>query len=264
MREDNGLDIPSWVNNNNKAPVQGELKTDYGTVRNINTEKLRAAKKKKIKKIKNTLTLSFISAIIVASLVWGNSALKGNTEPHTLSIPTGYTTIHVTEQVMRGENVTLIAQEYFSDEYKEAYGTIENFVNAIIKENELNRRGDITPYQNLTIPALVAEDNIYLQQIEDIKNAIEEIKENNYWVSYTVKPGDSFSKLAARASGDSGETVSLTNQIMSKNGKNSSYLVDGQTILTINPELGPLKLQLNELQTELYESLKIDQPENTR
>ena len=99
-------------------------------------------------------------------------------------------------------------------------------------------------------------DNIYYQELNRIEQEINKIRETEYWIDYVVKPGDSLSSIAARASGTAGETIQLTKRIMSKNDLDNSLIYEGQHLKIVNPILGQLKIQFNETKQALQESLK--------
>lgn len=229
------------------------FKNNHGRVSNINTDALK--KKNKLGRFGAGATL-IVGLGILATVIIGriNTPVQ---EP--VVVPDGYVQLIAAEQVDHGDSVYSIASEYYdSDVYSSMYETLEDYVDVIIDGNNLSYDGDITPYDTLSIPVLVDVDNACYQELKTIESAIQKIKEEAYWVDYTVEFGDSLSSIAARASGSYGETISLVNEIMSKNKLSNSLIYQGQQLKIVNPELGPLKLKFNEMQQALYESVKVE------
>lgn len=222
-------------------------------VSNINTNRLKKKEKFSLKKT---------GIIIVAILVLGVLAkiiVPGQTQEQDPSylIPDGYVSMYTSEEVTRGDTVYSIANEYYNTGvYSNTYGSLNNYVETIINTNNLSYDGDIEPFDVLTIPVIVDADNIYYQELNRIEQEINKIRETEYWIDYVVKPGDSLSSIAAKASGTAGETIQLTKRIMSKNDLDNSLIYEGQHLKIVNPILGQLKIQFNEAKEALQESLK--------
>lgn len=222
-------------------------------VSNINTNRLKKKEKFSLKKT---------GIIIVAILALGVLAkviVPGQTQEQDPSylIPDGYVNMYTSEEVTRGDTVYSIANEYYNTGvYSNTYGSLNNYVETIINTNNLSYDSDIEPFDVLTIPVIVDADNIYYQELNRIEQEINKIRETEYWIDYVVKPGDSLSSIAARASGTAGETIQLTKRIMSKNDLDNSLIYEGQHLKIVNPILGQLKIQFNEAKEALQESLK--------
>ena len=84
---------------------------------------------------------------------------------------------------------------------------------------------------------VLLENKEKLEQIRQTYAAAREaqIREEEYWVDYVVKAGDSLSSIAAKASGTNAETIELTKRIMSKNDLDSSFIYIGQHLKIVNP-----------------------------
>lgn len=222
-------------------------------VSNINTNRLKKKEKFSLKKT------GFIIVAILALGVLAKVIVPGQTPEQDPSylIPDGYVSMYTSEEVTRGDTVYSIANEYYNTGvYSNTYGSLNNYVETIINTNNLSYDGDIEPFDVLTIPVIVDADNIYYQELNRIEQEINKIRETEYWIDYVVKPGDSLSSIAARASGTAGETIQLTKRIMSKNDLDNSLIYEGQHLKIVNPILGQLKIQFNETKQALQESLK--------
>ena len=222
-------------------------------VSNINTNRLKKKEKFSLKKT------GFIIVAILALGVLAKIIVPGQTQEQNPSylIPDGYVSMYTSEEVTRGDTVYSIANEYYNTGvYSNTYGSLNNYVETIINTNNLSYDGDIEPFDVLTIPVIVDADNIYYQELNRIEQEINKIRETEYWIDYVVKPGDSLSSIAARASGTAGETIQLTKRIMSKNDLDNSLIYEGQHLKIVNPILGQLKIQFNEAKEALQESLK--------
>lgn len=227
----------------------------YGRVSHINTRELRKKKKRKLTPFgTGVIFISLLGALIMII------AARFNTnDPAPIVVPDGYVQIYATEDVDYGESVYSIASEYYDPHtYGAVYEDLNHFVDIIIDTNDLSYDGKITPYDTLSIPVLVDVDNPCYQELKSLEAQIKKIKEEAYWVDYTVQYGDSLSSIAAKASGSYGETISLVNEIMAKNKLSNSLIYAGQQIKIVNPALGQLKISFNEMQNALFDSLKTD------
>lgn len=235
------------------------IKNSYGTVSNINVQAIKKRKGKKLSTFKKgviTITvIGFLSIIAITSSFTNNPKSEQET-----SIPTGYVQLIATEQVEYGDSVYSIASEYYdADTYGTIYKDINDFVKDIVAENHLPADGKITTYDTISLPVLVSIDNSCYQELKKLEEQIKKIKTEAYWVDYTVKLGDSLSSIAASASGSYGETISLVNEIMSKNNLSNSMIFEGQKLQIVNPALGKLKISFNEMQEAMFESLKSEE-----
>lgn len=263
MRDKDELEIFDFVNKNHEKAK--EMRIHGGTVRNAQPETIRRSKKAKPTKISAKLKLTVISIAIVGGLfVGGISLINNKPSAETIVIPDGYTIVYTPAQIYSGNTVESIAERYYNDLYAEMYGSLNNFIEAIKEDNNLNYKADIKTGNVLNIPALADENNEYLIKIAALEEQIAEYSNSNpekpYWVDYKVKLGDSLLGIAARASGTTNETYKLKDAIISKNSLSNTNIYEGQRLKIINPELGPLKLELEDLKLALHESLKNDQP----
>lgn len=222
-------------------------------VSTVNTKRLKQKEKFSLKKGGLVVVTILVLGILVKIMV------PGQTPEQTPSgiVPDGYVSMYTSEEVVRGDTVYSIANEYYdADIYSNTYGSLNDYVETIIDTNNLSYDGDIEPYDVLAIPVLVDTDNINYQELCRIEQEIKRIREAEYWIDYVVKPGDSLSGIAAKASGSTGETVELTKLIMTKNNLRSSLIYEGQHLKIVNPILGQLKIQFNDAKEALQESLK--------
>lgn len=230
------------------------IKNNYGTISHINTKALKQKKKRKL----TPFAKGLIGAVVVGGLMLGIHNLPHQTNDEPIVIPDGYVQLLASEDVKTGDSVYSIASEYYDSQvYGSVYDDLNDYVEAIIDANNLPYNGKITPYDTLSIPVLVDVDNPCYQELKSLESQIAKIQEEAYWVDYTVQYGDSLSSIAAKASGTYGETISLVNQIMSKNNLENSLIYAGQNLKIVNPALGKLKVSFNEMQASLFESVKV-------
>lgn len=231
-----------------QQPQQPKVK-----VTNVNHRRLKKKEKFSLKK----------GVIVIVTIVMLGCLTKLFIPAHapenkpSMIVPDGYISMVTSEEVVRGDTVYSIADEYYdANVYSNTYGSLSDYVEMIIDTNNLNYKGDIEPFDVLTIPVLVDVDNEHYQELRRIEQEIAQIREEEYWVDYVVKAGDSLSSIAAKASGTNAETIELTKRIMSKNDLDSSFIYIGQHLKIVNPILGDLKMQFNEAKEALQESLK--------
>ena len=255
------FNTPEYRTRRESVPQEPAIQTQsfqnaHGTVSNINTRELKRKKKRKLTNFGKGSILVTTAAILLL-LMGARFNMQTTVEP--VEIPDGYVQVFAREQVEHGESVYSIASEYYNQQiYGEMYENLNDFVDIIIESNHLTRDGAITPYDTLTIPVLVDVDNPCYQELKNLEAQIKKIKEEAYWVDYVVNFGDSLSSIAAKASGSDGETISLVNQIMEKNKLSNSLIYAGQELKIVNPALGQLKINFNEIQDALFDSLKLD------
>lgn len=228
-----------------------EIKTAYGVVRNVNGSKLNKIKKMRVARIAATLLLL---TALSTTLIFGHIERNKINE-----IPFDQTTVIVSVDIMQGDTMYDIANRFYSSDCEGVYRYVDNYVKAIQKENN-NYSDYIERGDTLKIPVIIEKDNPYYLQILSVNNKIKDIEENNLWVRYTVKPGDSFSELAQLSSGSISETYENLKKIYSKNNMSEKTLLrDGNVIWIMNPELGQLKLELISLEEQLEQSLIVNQ-----
>ena len=235
---------------------QQSYQTAHGTVSHVNTKKLKKKRKWKLTPFGKgaAVVISLLGCLVIIIAARMNAP-----EPEPIVIPDGYVQIYASEDVNYGESVYSIASEYYDPHiYGAVYDDLNEFVDIIIDTNKLPYDGKITPYDTLSIPVLVDVDNLCYQELKSLEAQIKKIKEEAYWIDYTVQYGDSLSSIAAKASGSYGETISLVNEIMSKNKLSNSLIYAGQQLKIVNPALGQLKISFNEMQNALFDSLKTD------
>lgn len=170
-------------------------------------------------------------------------------------IPSGYVLTETQDQIRVGGSVTDTAADYYYSAYTSMYDSLDEYAKVIEDKNGLRHNQTVYPGDTITLPVMVDEANPHYIQTLVLQNQISDIEKNNYWVQYTVQFGDTISSLAAKASGSQGETAILTQKILEKNSS-GRILQAGDTIWIVNPELGPLKISLEEEKEALQEELK--------
>lgn len=217
-------------------------------INNINYPKLKNKKKKLKLRKANCFVLLVTSAIII-----GAGMSKPSAQEYATNIPTGYVQVYTTEQVEKNDTLTTIAEKYYNkDIYSTYYRTLDDYIEEIAKINNISKN-NITPFQDLIIPALTTQNNIYLERIENINQQIESL---DVWVQYQIKAGDTISSLAYKGAGDDDEAYAIAKRIMEYNKMNNANIYAGDTIYIINPEIGDLKKEIFKLKESLNESLK--------
>lgn len=216
-------------------------------INNINYSKLKNRKKKKLIK-DNCFALLVISTLIV-----GVGMARPTAQGNQTIMPSSYIQIYTTEQVEKNDTLTAIAEKYYNkDIYSSYYQSIDSYMEEIAKINNINKN-NITPFQELIIPAITTQNNIYLERIEIINKEIETL---DLWIPYQVQIGDTISSLAYKGAGDNDEAYTISKEIMHHNNMSNSNIYAGDTIYIINPEIGDLKKEVFQLKESLNESLK--------
>lgn len=221
-------------------------------ITNINQRRLARMRKARLRRNRN-IAIAVASVGIILTLI----GLPHKEEaPHVM--PEDYVQIYIREDVEHGDTLTEIAERYYDDDvYDSYYGNINNYIDSIADTNDIYK-DRITPYQSLTIPVFVGEENIYLTQIAELE---EQIKNLPKWVNYTVEVGDTILGLAYRGAGSTNEAYSIKDDIMAKNGLKNSNIRVGQVIQIVNPQIGELKAEIVILKEKLHDSAKVDQAE---
>lgn len=230
-----------------------ERKNANTQIRTINYKKLAYQRKLKIFKLKVALTVTSIGCLASLAAFGSHVYNENKFEP---TIPDGYYQTYMSTDVERGDTLTSIASLYFDEElYGDTYKDLNDYIDSIAKTNHVSKN-HINPYQSLNIPVLVAEDNIYVQQINSLEKQIAEL---DRWVPYTVQAGDTLLALAYQGAGTTNEAYELQDEIRSKNDLDSSTIIWGDEIKIINPEIGRLKKEVVNLKEKLHESLQVEQ-----
>lgn len=216
-------------------------------ISNVNDKK--ALYRKKIQRRNRFLTLVLGAGLFASA---GNIIAQNAEAKERIPVmPEGYTEYYSTCNIDKDDTIYEIAEDYWVEEtHSMYYFDIENYVDYIGEVNQINVNR-ITPYQNILIPTLVEEQNIYLQQIQNLK---ESIKSLDRWVQYEVQNGDTVLSLAFNGAGDTNEAYALKDEISQRNGGTNIYA--GETIWIINPEIGFLKKEIVRLENLLNASLR--------
>lgn len=230
-----------------------EIKTSYGTVRHINNKK-----KNKMKLIKNGI-LGIGGAIII--LVGGLQIYKQIEKRQINDVPEGQIRTTISIEVDEGDTLSGIADRFYTAACGDVYKYVSNYEDAIQKQNNMvGTNPNLVAGRTIEIPVIVHENNAYYQRILELENQISEINENNKWVRYTVQQGDLLSTIASMTSIDVSETYELVKEIANKNRINTKEILrPGDEIWIINPELGNLKMELEQTKAMFVDYLSRDQ-----
>lgn len=255
---DDDLNVPEFMQQQ-RRPVTKEVvhykEPINGRVTNINRPALtRMQHKIKIRK-RRAIAGVLITSHFLAAIIGATIADKLSPTTPQPSIPTGYVLTEVKDRVDSGDTITGIASEYYDpSSYSGMYGSIEAYTQAILEQNGLKDFTTIYPGQAVTIPVVINSGNEIYIRMNVLKDAIKTISRENLWVEHTVGAGDTYSSLAAMASGSVNETYEIIDRIMEKN--RGARFWPGDTVWIMNPALGPLKIELAELEQALQDSLK--------
>lgn len=172
---------------------------------------------------------------------------------HKKIIPNGYIKINTTEKVQKDDTLTSIAKKYYNEDiYPLYYRSLDNYIDEIAKINNVNKN-NITPFQELIIPAIIPQNNIYLERIETLN---QQIKSLPVWIPYNIQVGDTISSLAYKGAGDIDDAYTISNEIIKYNNISDTNISAGNTINIINPQIGDLKKEIFQLKRSLNDSLK--------
>lgn len=228
-----------------------DIRTSYGMVRNINSGKIKNTKLYK----KAAVVIATASIIAVVALTSAGCMPKQISE-----IPSDQIKYTITIQVNADDTISDIADKFYNDDCDNVYNSVSNYKNEIINQNNLSKTGFIKAGSKIDVPVIIDKDNPYYLRIQEIEEEIKSIEENELWVKYTVEYGDTVTTIASFASGNYYETYDIANKIISKNSmRNGSILNAGEKIWIMNPKLGDLKLELNNLNEDLKLSLMGEQ-----
>lgn len=236
------------------------VRGSYGTINNVNEERIRNLKKAKI--IKNRIVaITAAATLILSGFFIAKNLTKNSYEKQAEQIAIAQmmedqelTTITI--ETEPGDSISKFASEYYNSEYRGFFDTKDEYEKAIMKENNM-KSSYLDVAIKIELPIVVNKNDAnYLRKVE-IENKIKDIEDSNLWVKYEIQRGDLISKLASRASGSYEETRDITQQIYLKNGISSKTILNiGDKIWIMNPELGLLKTELNEIETILAESMQ--------
>lgn len=228
-------------------------KTNSTRITSVNQRRLARRERRRIQR-RNRFIAILSAGILTGSLVLALANKIESSKP-PLVMPEDYVQITVRENVERGDTLTGIATRYYDPEvYDSYYGSVNNYVDAIADTNDIYK-DHINPYQTLTVPVFVEEENIYLMQINKLED---QIKSLPVWVDYTVEYGDTVLALAYKGAGTTNEAYEIKDRIIAKNGLNNSILRDGMVIQIVNPEIGTLKAEIARLKDLLQESAQVE------
>lgn len=225
-----------------------EIKTNYGTVRNVNFNNVKKTKKRKTYKMP-VMIIAATSILLVSAFIAKNKNIP------TSPIPENQVKTYITMEVEDGDTISDITNKFYTEDNETVYNSISNYKKEIEEQNNISKfDSHIENGEVLKVPVIVDKDNPYYLEILEIKSKISDIEENNLWVRYTVKYGDRISTLAELASGSYSETYEIASEIERKNNY-GRLLNEGEEIWIMNPELGKLKSKLKEAEEQFKESL---------
>ena len=223
-----------------------ELRTNYGTVRNISNKKMKKGQLKKVMAV----TLAAASIITIMTLT-------GCSKNKEYVVPDNQIKVNISMELESGETISDVANKFYTDECETVYNSVSNFQDEIKEQNNINKFSSfVKAGDTIEVPVIVEKDNPYYLKILEIQNQISNIENNNLWVRYTVEYGDRLSTIAEKASGSYTEIYEITSKIASRNNMGTKSILNaGEEIWIMNPELGKLKAELNEAKEEFKLSL---------
>ncbi len=229
-----------------------------GKIKKVNKRRLTALQRRKLRRIVKPILITGMSATMVLSMFGIESVIDKVT--YKSHIPNGYSQIYTYETVDKGETLYDIAKDYYnSDIYSYYYRTLDDFIKEIAKENNL-KTNNVGSFQSLKVPALVTNDNIYLQQITTLKEKVAKLPR---WVDYTVVGGDTLLGLAFEGAANTNEAYQIKQDIIRTNNLDSELLMEGMNIRIVNPEIGAIEKEIDRLESLLQQSIKINSNEDT-
>lgn len=223
-------------------------------IKYVNHDELKQRKKRRVRKDR-------VAALVIGGVILSAGAAKadGKAAAAQPAMPDGFMQIYTTEQVDYGETLSDIASYYYNEETHDSYFlNFDNYVETIATTNNISKN-NISPFQNLIIPTIVAEDNIYLQQINNLTQQLETLEK---WVPHKIEYNDTILSLSYLGAGDTNEAYEIKNSILQRNNINGTTIYAGDTIEIINPKIGEIKKEIAQLNDKLNQSLK-NQNENT-
>lgn len=229
-----------------------KFKNNYGTINNVNLNRIKKLKKYNIKKMVSILlvTLTVVGGVSHLISAKENKSISNQVDKESVA------TFNVPIMVQKGDTIDEFADLYYGDNASIIYSSKQDYMDEIRKINGLKYSG-IDANELIMVPIVIDKDSEDYKKIQEINNKIDDITKNNLWIEYTVKYGDNLSSLAAKASGSQEETLEISRSISSKNNI-KGYLQAGDIIYILNPELGPLKVELNDILSGLSNSYHKD------
>lgn len=226
------------------------IRNNYGSINNVNTNRIRRLDKKKM--IRRKVAIALAAGAIVGALS-GFYIGRNTVKPDIPVLSEDSIMINVPLDIDPGDSILGIVDQYYNDEYESIYPSKDSYGKAIMELNQL-KNSNINYDDTINIPIIIDKNNEYYIKMQSLIHEINEIQNNEYWINHIVCSGETISYLAAQASSSSEETYENTQQILKKNGLYGSDISDGDIIQIINPKLGSLKIELEEVQAELIAS----------
>lgn len=234
-----------------------KIESNYGRISNINKKRINSNNKKKLNRKNCALAITTSVMIFFAGLGIGKAS-EIKTNPNYPILNENQIMATITLNAYENDTIEEIANTYYNDAYENAFGSRANYEKSIEKQNNINN-SETKLKNKINVPVIIDKNNSYLQELVILKTKISKIEQNNYWVKHTIGLDENLSSLAALSSGTNSETIENTKKIADKNGISANTIYAGQEIWIINPELGKLKIQLNNVEANLIESLKNDE-----
>ena len=246
---DNGYDEYGYYNDRNEEDEYYGTRIENCTIKKVN--------KKRLSNLGKSIIINMaVTAIVASSILIGGKMVN---KPATMApiVPDGYVQITIDIQADSGDKISEIAEQYYNEEsYPGYYVNFDDYVKSIAKRN--NAKSDnISKFQNVSIPVIVEENNVYLERIAQLNEELNGLKEQE-WISYTINSGDTLYSLAWKGAGDGDEANKNMEAIIQANNLSSSSLTIGDRIKIINPEIGRIKQEIIYLKDQLTKSLVVE------
>lgn len=246
-------------NNQTRQQKTSQFTNSAGCVRNINNNfsnnnigKMKVQRKASIKFV--AIVLALVTTATATGLISYELGKNSHKEEINL-LPEDCIMINLPLDIGLGEDVTEYAKGFYTENYEGIYPSVENYEEAILKINDINN-SSFSYNDTIKIPIIVESNNEYYVHIQGIMDKIRNIEENEYFVDHVVQYGETISQYAGWASGNNNEMHEKMNEIIKANKLSSSDIRPGDEIKIINPQLGTLKIELQNTIQEYLNSLE--------
>ena len=192
-----------------------------------------------------------VAALATSVVILGSVAIDNYFQ--NKSIPEGYEVAEKTIDINCGITVDYIVEQNYTDDISKVYPTKEEYKKMITEKNRNIIQDNIIWSDNILVPFLINKENPHYIRIQEIKEEINTIEKENYWVIAIPNKEDTIFKYALSASSNNEEALILAEQIAAKNNihHTNSGITVGKGFWVINPKLGELKVELKQLYEDL-------------